>query len=133
MSPIRNGLHSLNLLGKFKFCIVLVIAFHLKIKKKRNFLSSFILDEAKMKHVLDMHWTPITKFCTPCQVKFDIVAKFETLDEDQRYLIKRANLNSVIKPEWKNSGKGRNTQDLVSKYYAQLTREQLDGIYQLFR
>lgn len=86
-----------------------------------------------MKRVLDMHWTPITKFCTPCQVKFDIVAKFETLDEDQRYLIKKANLNSVIKPEWKNSGKGRNTQDLVSKYYTQLTREQLDGIYLLFR
>lgn len=91
------------------------------------------MDEDKVKHVLDMHWTPITKFCTPCQVKFDIVAKFETLDEDQRYLIKKANLNNVIKPEWKNSGKGRNTQDLVSKYYSQLTREQLDGIYLLFR
>jgi len=94
---------------------------------------SFILDEDKMKHLLDMHWTPITKFCTPCQVKFDIVVKFETLDEDQRYLIKKANLNNVIKPEWKNNGKGRNTQDLVSKYYSQLTREQLYGIYQLFR
>lgn len=80
-----------------------------------------------------MHWTPISKFCTPCQVKFDIVAKFETLDEDQRYLIRKTGLNHVIKPEWKNSGKGRNTQDLVSKYYSQLTREQLDGIYQLFR
>jgi hypothetical protein len=27
----------------------------------------------------DMHWTPITNFCTPCQVDFDIIMKFETL------------------------------------------------------
>lgn len=94
---------------------------------------SFILDEVKKKNALDMHWTPITKFCSPCQVKFDIVAKFETLDEDQRYLIAKANLNNIIKPEWKNYGKGRNTQDLVTKYYSQLTREQLDGIFEFFR
>jgi len=27
----------------------------------------------------DMHWAPITHFCTPCQVDFDIIMKFETL------------------------------------------------------
>jgi hypothetical protein len=27
----------------------------------------------------DMHWTPVTHFCTPCQVDFDIIMKFETL------------------------------------------------------
>jgi len=28
---------------------------------------------------LDMHWTPVVNFCTPCQVRFDVIAKFETL------------------------------------------------------
>lgn len=40
---------------------------------------NFLLDEIKAKKELDMHWTPITNFCTPCQVKFNVVAKFETL------------------------------------------------------
>lgn len=80
-----------------------------------------------------MHWTSITKFCTPCQIKFNIIAKFETLDEDQRYIIKKAELNNVIAPQWKNSGKGQNTQDLMTKFFSQLTREQIDGLYQLYK
>jgi chondroitin 4-sulfotransferase 11 len=49
----------------------------------------FLLFEANHNAELDMHWTPIIKFCTPCQVKFDMILKFETLDEDQRYLIEK--------------------------------------------
>jgi len=80
-----------------------------------------------------MHWTPITSFCTPCQVKFDIIAKFETLKDDQRYLIEKAGLNHQIAPQWKNSGKGKNTIDLVMKYYAQLTPNQIQELYQLYK
>ena len=28
---------------------------------------------------MDMHWAPITEFCTPCQIHFDIIINFETL------------------------------------------------------
>lgn len=80
-----------------------------------------------------MHWTPITHFCTPCQVRFDVIAKFETLDEDQKYLIEKAGLGHLIKPQWKNSGKGKNTQELLMKYYAQLTKYQINGLYEMFR
>lgn len=30
----------------------------------------FILENVRQKRALDMHWTPITQFCTPCM--FDI-------------------------------------------------------------
>lgn len=81
----------------------------------------------------DMHWIPITQFCTPCQIKFDVIAKFETLNEDQRYIIEKAKLKQYIKPQWKNSGKGRNTQDLVAKFFAQLTKTQLDGLLDIYK
>lgn len=80
-----------------------------------------------------MHWTSVTKFCTPCQIKFNIFAKFETLDEDQRFLIQKAELERIIAPQWKNSGKGQNTQNLVTKFFSQLTRDQLEGLYKLYR
>lgn len=41
---------------------------------------NFLIDEWLGGKELDMHWTPITTFCTPCQVKFDIIAKFETIN-----------------------------------------------------
>lgn len=39
----------------------------------------WLLCEWRAGNELDMHWTPIANFCTPCQVRFDIIAKFETL------------------------------------------------------
>lgn len=80
-----------------------------------------------------MHWTPITEFCTPCQVNFDVIAKFETLEDDQKYLIEKADLQKVISPQWKNSGKGKSTKDLVLKYYSELTRTQVEELYEFFR
>jgi len=93
----------------------------------------FLLFEAKHGADLDMHWTPITNFCTPCQVKFDIIAKFETLEEDQRFLIDKAGLSTAIRPEHKNSGKGKNTNELLLSYYAQLTKSQVKGLFQVFK
>lgn len=80
-----------------------------------------------------MHWQPITNFCTPCQVHFDLILKFETLDEDQRYLIEKAGLTGIIKAEHKNSGKGKNTNEILMSFYAQLTKSQVKGLYNVFR
>lgn len=94
---------------------------------------NYLLAEFRSGHDLDMHWTPITNFCTPCQVRFDVIAKFETLEEDQKYLIEKTSLGHLIKPQWKNSGKGKNTQELLMKYYAQLTKYQITSLHELFR
>lgn len=39
----------------------------------------YLVDSHKAGQVLDMHWTPITQFCTPCMIHFDVIAKFDTL------------------------------------------------------
>ncbi|XP_022814751.1 carbohydrate sulfotransferase 11 isoform X2 [Spodoptera litura] len=95
---------------------------------------SYVLDEAKAKRSLDMHWTPYTTFCTPCKFNFDVILKFETLDEDQKFLIQLAHLQDIVKPEWKNSGKGNTaTVHIISNLYARLNRRQLDGLYDLYK
>ncbi|KAJ0174152.1 hypothetical protein K1T71_010298 [Dendrolimus kikuchii] len=94
---------------------------------------AYVLGEAKVKRSLDMHWTPYTDFCTPCKFNFDVILKFETLDEDQRYLIQLAHLQDVVKPEWKNSGKGTNTLHNINHLYSRLQKSQLDGLYKLYK
>jgi chondroitin 4-sulfotransferase 11 len=94
----------------------------------------FLLFETAHGSDLDMHWIPMHAFCTCCQVRFDLILKFETLDEDQRYLIERAGLIGIIRPEHKNSGKGhKNTNELLMSYYAQLSKSQVKGLYQLYK
>jgi chondroitin 4-sulfotransferase 11 len=80
-----------------------------------------------------MHWTPVVNFCTPCQVRFDIIAKFETLHDDQDYLIKQAHVGHIIKPEWKNPTRGVQTKDVIKHYFTQLSKTQIDELYEMFR
>ena len=32
------------------------------------------------------HWRPITDYCHPCSVNYDVIMHTETLDEDLRYV-----------------------------------------------
>lgn len=117
---------------------------------------SYLIDEIAADKELDMHWTPINKFCTPCQVKFDVIVKFETLgvsvnwhlktksyerlhrvfwffQDDQRYLIEKAGLARVISPQWKNSGKGKSTKELIQSAFVELSPVQIRTLYDFFR
>ncbi|XP_066249722.1 carbohydrate sulfotransferase 11-like [Euwallacea similis] len=93
---------------------------------------SWLVDSAKGGKALDMHWTPIVEFCTPCMFNIKIIAHTETLEEDQDYIIRTAGLHNVIKPQWQNAGKG-STSAHISSHYSQLTRSQILQLYHIFR
>ncbi|KAJ1530571.1 hypothetical protein ONE63_005455 [Megalurothrips usitatus] len=94
----------------------------------------YLLDEYKEGNHFDMHWAPIAEFCTPCHLHFEVIAKFETLEEDQNYLIYRTKLQEFIHPEWKNPAKGRTaTTNLISSYYSQLTKQEILQLYDIYR
>lgn len=95
---------------------------------------SWFLEEIRLNNCIDMHLVPATLFCTPCLINVDIIIKFESLKDDQLYLIEKTNLSDIIYPEWKNSGKGgRHTIDLLSTFYSQLNDEQKEGIYNYYK
>lgn len=93
----------------------------------------YLFDSHSSGKAMDMHWTPITEFCTPCMVHFNVIAKFETLWEDQKYLIHLANLDEVIKPEWRNAMPGKDTADLIPQYFKQLTKAQMYQLHNIYR
>ncbi|XP_055956194.1 carbohydrate sulfotransferase 11-like, partial [Patella vulgata] len=43
----------------------------------------------------DGHFIPISDHCRPCQIKYDIVAKMETIKEDTMFVLKRLNMTHV--------------------------------------
>ncbi|XP_031346032.1 carbohydrate sulfotransferase 11 [Photinus pyralis] len=92
----------------------------------------YLIDAVKNSQPLDMHWTPITEFCTPCLFDFDVIAHMETLQEDQEYIIQKANLQNVIRAEWKNPGRG-STSDQIKMYFSQLTQAQILQLYHIYR
>lgn len=54
------------------------------------------------------------------------------LQEDQEFIIYKAGLEDILKPQWKNPGKGT-TADQIETYYSQLTRAQILQLYHIYR
>jgi len=59
----------------------------------------FVLDELKKmeagvsKIMIDGHFMPYSRRCVPCAINYDVIIKFETLEEDSKYLIEQCHLD----------------------------------------
>ncbi|XP_017844494.1 carbohydrate sulfotransferase 11 isoform X1 [Drosophila busckii] len=94
----------------------------------------WLLDQVKRGSFIDMHFVSATSFCTPCLIHFDMILKFESLAEDQLYLIEKTGLKRVIAPVWRNMGKGgRKTHELQHQFYSQLTRQEMLQLYDYYQ
>ncbi|XP_011164292.1 carbohydrate sulfotransferase 11 isoform X2 [Solenopsis invicta] len=78
----------------------------------------------------DDHWMPYYLFCTPCLVKYDIIAKVESLWRDQVYAINKLGLQDRIKPRWRHSNGYVNASKV---YFSQLNRAMVRRLYEKLR
>ncbi|XP_018314956.1 carbohydrate sulfotransferase 11 [Mycetomoellerius zeteki] len=78
----------------------------------------------------DDHWMPYYLFCTPCLVKYDIIAKVESLWRDQVYAINKLGLQDKIEPRWRHSNRYANASKI---YFSQLNREMVRRLYEKLR
>lgn len=113
---------------------------HSRLKKKQQEIGptfSEFINYVSDSTTFDEHWAPYHSFCTPCHVNFTVIAKTETLLADSSYIIKKLHLENKLKHQsWKAINKaydGRNTKDLLPKYFKQLTSEQLNKLLSVYR
>ncbi|XP_011565274.3 carbohydrate sulfotransferase 11 [Plutella xylostella] len=88
------------------------------------------------------HWAPYYQFCSPCAVNFSVIAKTETLDRDSSYVISELGLNSLLSGPRSKRTKlrtvmnkardGKQTQQLVRRYYSQLDRSMMRGLLEIY-
>nr|XP_018916807.1 PREDICTED: carbohydrate sulfotransferase 11-like [Bemisia tabaci] len=77
--------------------------------------------------------TPYYLLCTPCLLKYQIIAKLETMMEDQIYIVKAADLQHVSKTPWRSASQAKpyssHTGEERKKYFSQISKT---NIYRLF-
>lgn len=91
------------------------------------------LTETDLVHHSDDHWMPYYLYCTPCYINYDVIAKFETVERDQKYLIQKLNLGDRISAEWKHLTKGRKTSEIVKKYLSTISKEDLKRLVSKYK
>jgi len=69
----------------------------------------FVLDELKKMErgssnlVIDGHFMPYTRRCIPCAIDYDVIIKFESLEDDSQYLIEECHLEKKLKVTHENA------------------------------
>lgn len=92
----------------------------------------YLVDENLKGNHPNEHWAPYNKFCSPCQVQFDYILHFETLAQDEAFLINAVDgLSSVLTP-FKLHSSNTNYEKVTQSYFRLLTREQLEKLYHIY-
>ena len=77
----------------------------------------------------DWHWANYEDVCGFCDIKYNYVGHYETLPEDAKYVLERANLTQLKFPSFRPS----RTKDELLHYYAQIPKvwiKSLGKVYQ---
>ncbi|XP_050707524.1 carbohydrate sulfotransferase 11-like [Eriocheir sinensis] len=92
----------------------------------------YILEEEEKGGEQNEHWAPYYKFCSPCAAHFDLVLRFESLQRDEAYLLKKVQgLSEVVSPKVMHSSHANYT-SIVASYYGQLSPGQLLGLVKMY-
>ena len=77
-----------------------------------------------------IHWREQYKLCHPCQVQFDYVGHYETLQDDAQFVLRKTKLDhKVLFPEWQPT----NTSASMKNYYSTLSLLRIRQLWDIYK
>lgn len=78
------------------------------------------------------HWERVHSLCHPCLIHYDVVGKYETLEQDSRYILKLAGAEGEVKfPVMSKST--RTTGDMAAKFFDNISPFYQKKLFNLYR
>ncbi|XP_053168578.1 carbohydrate sulfotransferase 8-like [Hemicordylus capensis] len=93
----------------------------------------FVLSE-QIKY-MDIHWKPMFMLCDPCNIHYNIVGKYETLEQDVKHVLRRIRAPDHLSyPDTKRISTDKRTNvNITSTYFMELSWDKLWKIKELYR
>lgn len=79
--------------------------------------------------VLNEHWRPIYDLCHPCSINYDIIGKYETLDQDSEFILTQVGETRISFPR---APKASSTTSNLSKYFGSLQNDVIKHLYNIY-
>lgn len=94
---------------------------------------SYVIDEwaERDKKPVDEHWRSQVDLCHPCSIKYDIIGKYETMEQDVDYLLRQLEENELN--QFFKSNEPYSTSSLVEHFLNQLSSRQLNDLYRIYQ
>ncbi|XP_061662129.1 carbohydrate sulfotransferase 11 isoform X2 [Syngnathoides biaculeatus] len=81
---------------------------------------------------LNEHWQTVYQLCHPCHVHYDLVGKYETLEEDANYVLRLAGVGDALRfPSYAKST--RTTDTMTAQFFGNISAAQQVQLYQLYK
>ena len=78
------------------------------------------------------HWERVHSLCHPCLIHYDVVGRYETLEQDARYVLRLAGVERQV--SFPVSAKAsRTTGDMAARYFHNLSPFYQRKLYNLYR
>ncbi|XP_027002443.1 carbohydrate sulfotransferase 11-like isoform X1 [Tachysurus fulvidraco] len=77
------------------------------------------------------HWERVHSLCHPCLIHYNILGKYETLQQDSSYVLKLAGVDKVTFPS--SSKSARTTADVVASYFKNISTAYKKKLYNLYK
>jgi len=81
----------------------------------------------------DEHWMPIWMLCSPCIVRYDVIAKMESFSEDTQFTLAQAGLEAKLTVEWKHRTGTGGSSDTIAEYFSQLTQSEVAALFRKYQ
>ncbi|ROT74612.1 putative carbohydrate sulfotransferase 11 [Penaeus vannamei] len=91
----------------------------------------YLLEERAKGHAPNEHWAPYYSFCSPCQVAFDYVLRFESLSQEEAFLV--AKFHSGGGSGLSVCGRGVDYETATRHYFSQLSEARLLALYAIYK
>ena len=84
---------------------------------------------------INIHWKSFASECSYCNIKYDVIGRMETFDEDVKYIMKKSNLESIfsMKSIKKLHSSKHKSNKMTQKYFSQLTKGQVNELYNMYK
>ncbi|XP_037275255.2 carbohydrate sulfotransferase 11 [Rhipicephalus microplus] len=80
------------------------------------------------------HWRPLADLCFPCQVRYDVLGSYDTLERDSRLVLRRAGLEGrVAFPSRRTTYSSKPTASLMQRYYGNVSEHLMARLRHVYR
>ncbi|XP_071243165.1 carbohydrate sulfotransferase 11 isoform X1 [Salvelinus alpinus] len=100
--------------------------------KFREF-AEYLVDPATQRDgPLNEHWQTVYQLCHPCHIHYDLVGKYETLEEDANYVLRLAGVGESLRfPTYAKST--RTTDSMTAQFFSNISSQQHSQLFQLYK
>lgn len=90
----------------------------------------YLIDISHKGSRFNEHWHHYDRLCYPCEINYDFLGHYETLEEDARFVLHEAGVNKLVSfPPVRYTA----TKDDLGRYYSKLPREDLLQLQRIYR